>query len=62
VVKGKAAGSTPIHASRNLPIGYFGFGKASVKSHPFVSNLLLISMESCKKPKQTPPKIVSFVM
>jgi hypothetical protein len=56
VVKGKAAGSTPIRASRNLPIGYFGFGKASVKSHLFVSNLLLISMESYKKPKQTPPK------
>jgi hypothetical protein len=32
-----------------------GFGKANIKSHLFVLNSQLISMESSTKPKQTGP-------
>jgi hypothetical protein len=42
----EAAGSTSIHASRNMPVLRFGFGKAKFESTPFVSNLWLILLES----------------
>jgi hypothetical protein len=42
----KAAGSTPIGASRSMPVLGFGFGKAHLESTPFVSNLWLILVES----------------
>jgi hypothetical protein len=37
-------------------MGCFGFGKSPLESHLFVLVSQLILMESCKKPKQTPPE------
>jgi hypothetical protein len=51
----EAAGSTSKRASLYLPVDCFGFWKASFQSTPFVSVCLLFSLESRKKPKQTPP-------
>jgi hypothetical protein len=45
-VNGEAAGSTSKHASQSLPIRCFGFGKSQFQSYPFVSNYLLLLLES----------------
>jgi hypothetical protein len=51
----KAAGSTSMGAFSRLCISNDGFGKARSEANPFVWFYLLISIESYKKPKQTPP-------
>jgi hypothetical protein len=51
----EVVGSTLKGALLALPICCFGFGKSSLRSHPFILTCMFI--QKVKKLKQTPPKI-----
>jgi hypothetical protein len=53
--EGEAVGSTSKRDFPYLPVGCFGFSKASFQNTSFVSICLFFSLESRKNPKQTCP-------